>query len=364
MLFGKRGKSGLVALNLDLGGVESFIKERVGKDVEMSGTKGPITTFIVEPFVPHTDEYYLSIVSDRLGAHISFSECGGIDIEENWDKVKAIFVPTEQTSLTNELSAPLVATLPLEVRPKIEEFIQAVFTVFCELDFTLLEMNPFTIVDGTPYPLDMRGELDDTALFKNFQKWGNVEFPLPFGRTMSPAEEKIHRMDEKTGASLKLTILNPKGRIWTMVAGGGASVIYSDTVGDLGFANELGNYAEYSGAPNEEETLHFARALIDCCTANPDGRRRALVVGGGIANFTDVAATFNGIIRAFREKQSQLKAARVQIYVRRGGPNYQKGLAKMRELGTEIGIPIEVYGPEASMTGICKSAIDYISIAA
>jgi len=227
-----------------------------------------------------------------------------------------------------------------------------------------VEMNPFTIVDGTPYPLDMRGELDDTALFKNFQKWGNVEFPLPFGRTMSPAEEKIHRMDEKTGASLKLTILNPKGRIWTMVAGGGASVIYSDTVGDLGFANELGNYAEYSGAPNEEETLHFARALIDCCTANPDGRRRALVVGGGIANFTDVAATFNGIIRAFKEKQAQLKAARVQIYVRRGGPNYQKGLAKMRELGTEIGIPIEVYGPEASMTGICKSAIDYISIAA
>ena len=34
----------------------------------------------------------------------------------------------------------------------------------------------------------------------------------------------------QTGASLKLTILNPKGRIWTMVAGGGASVIYSDTV--------------------------------------------------------------------------------------------------------------------------------------
>lgn len=53
----------------------------------MSGTRGPITTFIVEPFVPHSDEYYLSIVSDRLGANISFSECGGIDIEENWDKV-------------------------------------------------------------------------------------------------------------------------------------------------------------------------------------------------------------------------------------------------------------------------------------
>ena len=29
-----------------------------------------------------------------------------------------------------------------------------------------------------------------------------------------------------------------QGRIWTMVAGGGASVIYADTVGDLGFADE------------------------------------------------------------------------------------------------------------------------------
>lgn len=35
-----------------------------------------------------------------------------------------------------------------------------------------------------------------------------------------------------------------------MVAGGGASVIYTDTVADLGYSSELGNYGEYSGAPN------------------------------------------------------------------------------------------------------------------
>jgi ATP citrate (pro-S)-lyase len=74
-------------LNLDLAGVEGFVKDRLGKEVEMSGCKGPITTFIVEPFMPHDDEYYLSIVSDRLGTNVSFSECGGIEIEENWDKV-------------------------------------------------------------------------------------------------------------------------------------------------------------------------------------------------------------------------------------------------------------------------------------
>ena len=36
MLFGKRGKSGLVALNLDLAEVDSFVKERLGKEVLFS----------------------------------------------------------------------------------------------------------------------------------------------------------------------------------------------------------------------------------------------------------------------------------------------------------------------------------------
>ncbi|CAN6548529.1 unnamed protein product [Malus baccata var. baccata] len=198
----------------------------------------------------------------------------------------------------------------------------------------------------------MRGELDDTAAFKNFNKWGSVEFPLPFSRVLSPTETFIHSLDERTSASLKFTVLNPKGRIWTMVAGGGASVIYADTVGDLGYALELGNYAEYSGAPNEEVVLQYARVAMDCATADPDGRKRALIIGGGIANFRDVAATFHGIIRALREKESKLKAARMHIFVRRGGPNYQTGLAKMCALGEELGVPLEVYGPEAAMTGI------------
>lgn len=363
MLFGKRGKSGLVALNLDLAQVAQFVKGRLGVEVEMGGCKAPITTFIIEPFIPHDQEYYLSIVSERLGCTISFSECGGIEIEENWDKVKTVFLPTEKP-MTLEACAPLIATLPLEVRPKIGDFIMGVFSVFKDLDFSFLEMNPFTLVNGEPYPLDMRGELDDTAAFKNFKNWGKIEFPLPFGRVMSPTESFIHSLDDKTSASLKFTVLNPKGRIWTMVAGGGASVIYADTVGDLGYASELGNYAEYSGAPNEEEVLQYARVVIDCATADPDGRKRALLIGGGIANFTDVAATFNGIIRALREKESKLKASRMHIYVRRGGPNYQTGLAKMRALGEELGVPLEVYGPEATMTGICKQAIECVMAAA
>lgn len=39
--------------------------------------------------------------------------------------------------------------------------------------------------------------------------------------------------------------------------------IWGIKVGDLGYASELGNYAEYSGAPNEEEVLQYARVVID-----------------------------------------------------------------------------------------------------
>jgi hypothetical protein len=42
-------------------------------------------------------------------------------------------------------------------------------------DFSFLEMNPFAVVNGEPYPLDIRGELDDTTAFKKFKKW--IRFP-------------------------------------------------------------------------------------------------------------------------------------------------------------------------------------------
>ena len=92
-------------------------------------------------------------------------------------------------------------------------------------------------------------------------------------------EAYVAELDAKSGASLKLTVLNKSGRIWTMVAGGGASVIYryelfgfrqclefvwcdSDTVCDLGGSKELANYGEYSGAPSESQTYDYAKTIL------------------------------------------------------------------------------------------------------
>jgi len=47
----------------------------------------------------------------------------------------------------------------------------------------------------------------------------------------------------------------------------------------------------------------------------------------------------------------------VSIYVRRAGPNYQEGLRRMREIGSTLGIPLFVFGPETHMTAICGMAL-------
>ena len=41
-----------------------------------------------------------------------------------------------------------------------------------------------------------------------FRKWGELDWPPPFGRAAYPEEALIRDMDGRTGASLKLTILN------------------------------------------------------------------------------------------------------------------------------------------------------------
>ena len=53
---------------------------------------------------------------------------------------------------------------------------------------------------------------------------------------------------------------------------------------------------------------------------------KVLIVGGGIANFTNVAATFKGIVKALEEYQVKLREHDIRIFVRRAGPNYQEGL--------------------------------------
>jgi ATP-citrate lyase beta-subunit len=358
-LFGKRGKHGLILVGASLAEAKKWTLARMNKDATVGKVTDKLTHFLVEPMTPHKEEYYVAIKSEREGDVIYFSTKGGVDIESVWDTVAEMHVPVllgiDKVDVEKGLKA-----VPAPQRKAVAAFIRGLFRFYAALNYAYLEINPFALTDKGVVPLDTVARVDDTAFFESAKLWGDLEFPAPFGRRMSEEERFVKELDEKTGASLKLTVLNPTGRIWTMVAGGGASVIYTDTIVDLGGRDELANYGEYSGDPNAELTYQYAKTILDLLTRQPDpqGRPKILIIGGGIANFTDVAKTFSGIIRALTEYKERLKKVNAKIYVRRGGPNYQKGLEMMRRLGESLGMPVEVYGPEAHMTSVVALGLE------
>lgn len=62
-LIKRRGKAGLIGVNLTWTQVIAWIKERMNKEKQVEVVSGILDHFIVEPFVPHaqSDEYYVCI---------------------------------------------------------------------------------------------------------------------------------------------------------------------------------------------------------------------------------------------------------------------------------------------------------------
>ncbi|XP_053495426.1 ATP-citrate synthase isoform X1 [Ictalurus furcatus] len=360
-LIKRRGKLGLVGVDLDLQGVRDWLKSRMMKETTVGKAKGILKKFLIEPFVPHSqeEEFYVCIYATRDGDHVLFHHEGGVDVGDVDDKARRLAVGVDEKLAAASVTEQLLAHVPDEKKEVLASFIVGLFNLYEDLYFTYLEINPLVVTQEGVYVLDMAAKIDATADFICKPKWGDVEFPPPFGREAYPEEAYIADLDAKSGASLKLTLLNPRGRIWTMVAGGGASVVYSDTICDLGGVDELANYGEYSGAPSEQQTYDYAKTILSLMTRekHPDGK--VLIIGGSIANFTNVAATFKGIVRAIKDYQGPLKEHEVTIFVRRGGPNYQEGLRVMGEVGKTTGIPIHVFGTETHMTAIVGMALGH-----
>ncbi len=378
MLFGKRGKNDLVLFRTNKPGdvtLEEAAKWIDAKSAHnttlLSGQSGVLTHFIVEPFTPHTQEqeYYVSATTVGEDDVLYMSAEGGMEVEENWDKVVEVAIPItmNDADMEHAIKANIPSDIPEVNKAGFAAFAVQFFKFYRDMNFAYLEINPIVMLPNNDMAiLDLVARLDDTAGFMMANTWGEIEYPTAFGmEDQTPEEKAIAIADSKSGASLKLTVLNPMGRIWTMVAGGGASVVYADTIADFAEANggsvsDLANYGEYSGGPTTGETKFYADTVIDLMTRHkdPKGRDKILIIGGAIANFTDVAKTFTGIIQSFEENAEKIKAHNTKIYVRRGGPNYEKGLKDIKEASDKLGLYIEVYGPETHVTDIVRMALE------
>ncbi|MDE3018579.1 MAG: ATP citrate lyase [Nitrospirota bacterium] len=341
---GSRFKLGLVKVGLDRKGAEAAVKEMLGKQVGSI----TVTQVIVSEMIPHKEEYYASVKSTRAGSEILLANCGGIEVESNWDRVKKLAVEVGEKPASADLDKlAKEAGFTGPVAKKMAEFANKLFTCFDNEDAQYLEVNPVVVreSDGELIALDAVTLLDGDAKFRH-PDW-NFQFAAEFGRAYTKDEVEVMAVDSKIKGSVKF-IQIPGGNIAMLPAGGGASVYYSDAVVARG--GKLANYAEYSGDPPD----WAVEVLTEKVASLPDIEH--IIVGGAIANFTDVKKTFGGIIAGFRKAKSEGKLKGVKIWVRRGGPNEKEGLELMRKLKDE-GFDINVFDRNTPLTDIVDMAL-------
>ena len=341
---GSRFKLGLVKVGLDLPGAEAATKEMIGRQV------GSITVsqVIVSEMIPHKEEYYCAVKSTREGTDVLVANCGGIEVESNWDRVKRLTVEVGQQPATEAFeNLAKEAGFTGSLAKKMADFAGKMFACFDNEDAQYLEVNPVVLreQDSELIALDAVTLLDGDAKFRH-PDW-NFAFAAEFGRAYSKHEMEVMAVDSKIKGSVKFIEI-PGGDTAMLPAGGGASVYYSDAVVARG--GKLANYAEYSGDPPD----WAVEVLTDKVCSLPGVKN--IIVGGAIANFTDVKKTFGGIINGFRKAQSEGKLKGVKIWVRRGGPREKEGLDAMRALKNE-GFDINVFDRNTPLTDIVDMAL-------
>ncbi|MDZ4855610.1 MAG: ATP citrate lyase citrate-binding domain-containing protein [Nitrospirota bacterium] len=341
---GSRFKLGLVKVDLDFKGAEAAAKEMLGRQV------GSITVsqVIVSEMIPHKDEYYCAVKSTREGTDILVANCGGIEVESNWDRVKRLAVEVGQQPSEEALERLAKdAGFHGPLLKKMAEFAGKMFTCFDSEDAQYLEVNPVVVREHEHdlIALDAVTLLDGDAKFRH-PDW-NFAFAAEFGRAYSKHEMEVMAVDSKIKGSVKFIEI-PGGDTAMLPAGGGASVYYSDAVVARG--GKLANYAEYSGDPPD----WAVEVLTDKVCSLPGIKN--IIVGGAIANFTDVKKTFGGIINGFRKAKAEGKLKDVKIWVRRGGPREKEGLDAMRALKDE-GFDINVFDRNTPLTDIVDKAL-------
>jgi len=334
----KRFKQGLVAVDIPTSKISHFITR---------WKKKGFTRFLAEEFVPHKleEEEYLSLERVRNGVRILYAKEGGVDIEAHPEAVASyLYISSDDVLDISERSG-----IP-------KTFLTHVLDAFEKEHFTFLEINPLIIRDEQAYLLDAAALVDSAAAFLN-PAWSSVDVVEQSAK--HAVEDRVKALQGTTAASLKLTVLNPNGSIFLLLSGGGGSIVIADTVALKKAAGLLGNYGEYSGGPTREETYLYAKEILSLLLASR-AKKKALVIAGGVANFTDIKQTFAGIIDALSEKAALLRKKSVKVFVRRGGPNEEAGLDSMNKFLITEKLLGSVHGSEAPLTIAIEEALTYV----
>jgi succinyl-CoA synthetase beta subunit len=335
----KRFKQGLVVVDKGEADIRAAIASWEAKG---------FSQFILDPYFEHDaqNDRYISFERVREGVRVLYARDGGVDIEAHPEAVQTFLIRTAndvaQIAETTGVPAP---------------FLERVFVAFDKEFFAFLEINPLVVQDGMAELLDAAALVDSAGEFFVRDSWKGDD--VITARSKHPAEDAVEALAATTPASLKLSVINPNGALFFLLSGGGGSIVIADEVQVQGLGGALANYGEYSGGPTREETFLYARQIAALMLGST-APKKALVIAGGVANFTDVKKTFLGIIDALTEVAPRMREQGIKVFVRRGGPNEAAGLSLMYDFLERESLLGAVYGSNEVITRAVEEAIHYI----
>jgi ATP citrate (pro-S)-lyase len=109
----------------------------------------------VEPFVPHPQEteYYVNINSVREGDNILFYHEGGVDVGDVDAKAsKLVIPPSEGFPSFAKVKKELLSKVPEKAQDVLLDFIVRLYSVYVDLQFTYLEINPLVVIPTAVFP--------------------------------------------------------------------------------------------------------------------------------------------------------------------------------------------------------------------
>ncbi len=324
VLSGKRGKNSGIRFCSTSGEVASACEELFAMQV-----RGQYVAAVrIEEKVSIAEEHYLSITYNSISKQpiLVYSKKGGVDIED----VSEENITKINLDIRKEVLSASGRDIP---------FAQELWNCFLQEDTRQVEINPLVkTTDGKWIAADAKVALDDDAFYRH-ETWKNYEARTMMGRLPTEREKEVTAIDagEDYYRGTAGKYIEMDGDIAILFSGGGASIANMDALIKTGL--KPANYTEYSGNPPREKVRDLAKIVL----SKPG--LRGLWIAGGVANFTNIKETFNGIVDALDEMKPTYP-----IVVRRAGPSEKEGMEVMRECARRNNLNIKFFGKETSMS--------------
>ncbi|MFQ5483217.1 MAG: ATP citrate lyase citrate-binding domain-containing protein, partial [Nitrospinaceae bacterium] len=269
---------------------------------------------------------------------------GGVDIEELPPEKLAVvpFDPLTGLKAFHVSNALVQLGAPPELISPLVQNLPKLWDLYNNYGMLLLELNPIRMRnDGkrlTPVACDFKCSFD-----QDDPAWKRLHLPAHlFAADDSEFEQEINQLRTYQGQS-DVYVINDKGSITAFTFGGGANAMVTELLGE-----EATISSDFGGNPPYAKMHDISKITLKYWLEQSN----VLFIIGGKANNTDIFETFRAMADGIKSYFQMHGPTPIFVVVGRGGPNLIRGMAYLRDILDQLGLPYRFFGHDSAMSEV------------